>query len=202
MTAWKEINAAFARKWYTADLSPGDLEALLERYRCEAINTEPVVLPKPHLALGNEYQYADASQYDQCGAAPALPYAREAYDRIRKIETPFGWTGHACWSVSGEVAIQLRGPKKFLRTATFTGSTGEVFHSDIYENEEATFYLSHESGLRATGRQSNVSRPGANALITIDGIEARSVLIEFSTNHRCVLPACLEHIDVSVEIKL
>jgi hypothetical protein len=70
-----------------------------------------IEIPKPHLKLGCEGEYADSSQYDQGGCLPALPGARLAYDRLGKIETPEGWTAHACWFSSGEVCLTLRSPK-------------------------------------------------------------------------------------------
>lgn len=138
---------------------------------------------KPHLHLGNEGKYADASMYDQCGAAPCEEGAREAYDRISKIEAQLGWEAMACWTVSGKVHLELRGPERFLGTEHCVGD-GYDFWRDNCERQEAVFVISRE-GIRDVTRQSNVAgREYERRTVRVDGVTATSNLVAYS-----VMPA-------------
>lgn len=82
---------------------------------------EHVRLPKPHLALGAEGKYADGSRYDQGGCLPVVEGAREAYDALREISAPKGWTAMACWFSHGHACLELRSPDVFLRSEVVDG---------------------------------------------------------------------------------
>ena len=98
---------------------------------------ELVEIPKPHLHMGNEGEYADGSKYDQCGAGPADLTAHLAYDRLGKIEAPHGWTGWACWFVGGEVSLSLTSPRVNERAEDY-----------VFENQKRTRILWDEQQVK------------------------------------------------------
>jgi hypothetical protein len=117
-------------------------------------------IPKPHLRLGCEGEYADASKYDQGGGLPAIPGARLAYDRLGRIEAPEGWTAVACWFTHGTVCLTVRSPSVHLETV-LTGP----WPGDYFGLQEACIEIS--PGI--TPRQCNKrGKPGSK--IYIDGV--------------------------------
>lgn len=136
-------------------------------------------ITKPHLHLGNEGKYADPSMYDQCGAAPVEDGAREAYDRIHEIKAPLGWTAMACWTVSGKVHLELRGPELFLGSERCVGD-GYDFWRDNHERDQVDFTISRD-GVKFVSRPCNTDRRGPPCKVSVDGVEGVSSRIAYST---------------------
>jgi hypothetical protein len=89
-------------------------------------------IPKPHLAVGIEEWDLEA-EYNAIlhNIAPGKLKSRLAYDRISTIQVPPGWRGHAGWTVSGDVYLNLVGPSRFLY-AELKEDAYELMH---YERE-------------------------------------------------------------------
>jgi hypothetical protein len=135
-----------------------------------------VEIPKPHLALGNEGKYADGSQYDQGGAGPVLPGAREAYDRLGKIEAPVGWSAHACFEIGGEACLLLRGPSTYLRAEEYEYE-GEKHTRTIYRRLDAVVIIQPDGRMREATPRNNPSE----VVLRVHGVPVRTQCIEYWT---------------------
>lgn len=127
-----------------------------------------VELPKPHLQLGNEGEYADASKYDQGGGAPAILGAHIMYDRLGKIEAPAGWHAVACWEIGGAVCLMVRSPRVYLRAENYTYD-GSAFTRTYHRAQEVTLYMEPGKGIWQSAPR---GEPGD--VVRVAGIEYRA----------------------------
>lgn len=137
-------------------------------------SSDLVELPKPHLELGSEGPDAEiVAMTNNCGLADHR--AHMAYDRVKSIRAPAGWTAMACWFVHGDVSLTVRSPARFLRT-----ETDKLGSRDHYERAEANFAVS-ANGIREANRWGRGKDAGK---VIVDGVEVIAVYGTYSTNHR------------------
>jgi len=124
-------------------------------------------VPKPHLSLG--FEGADAEQESMAhGCGPALPGARAAYDQVKELWAPYGWTAMACWELQGGVYLELKSPMRFLWTEQ--KESGPLIH---FEQYRATFGVTKEKGVVATIDYPTFERRDERMAVFVDGVRGK-----------------------------
>lgn len=122
-----------------------------------------VDLDTPHLKIGFEGANADYACEHNCG--PALPGARERYDRIQKITAPSGWTASASWFVSGQICLRVQSPEVFVKSVLVEGDLG-TRKSDYYSREVCTFAVGPMDITALRG----IGTPTEDYAVFVDGV--------------------------------
>ena len=99
----------------------------------------------PRLEKGFEGDFSDYACEHNCG--PALPGARERYEKIQRIDAPVDWYATSSWFVSGQICLRISSPEIFVESIRNETNTGPV-SGDYYTREVATFCVDAE-GIRS-----------------------------------------------------